>query len=165
MAALRGKASRLAADQHPGSWLSAHCSAFTGMPTVGCVRSGFPVALQPRRIYAQGPKAIYCGKASSAPTTSAIKFVIPLMKLNNLHISNLSVGVSVSDFQPVGKTGTVPQAGEKALAVTRVAEWGTPPPERELHPDYSSLCSLSDSPLIPLLSLVPNTAGGVFSLG
>lgn len=143
MAALRGKATCLAADQQPGSRLCAHCSASTGMPAAGCVRPGFPVALQPRRVYAQGLKAIYCGKASSAPTTSLIKSVILLMKLSNLHICNLPVGVSVSDSWPVGKTGTDSSGQGEGSRSDRDAERGALSPVRELHPDDSSLCLFS----------------------
>lgn len=103
-AALGGRTTRLAADWKPGSRLSPHHAAFTGKSTVGFMRSSFSVVLLSRRLYAQSQKAICCAKPSPSPTISLIKFVILLIKLNNLHISNLPVGVSVIDFQPAEKT-------------------------------------------------------------
>lgn len=73
-------------------------AALTRMPTVGFMRLSFPVVLLPCRIYAQGHNAICCAKPSPSPTISLIKFVVLLIKLNNLHVTNLHVGTSVSDF-------------------------------------------------------------------
>lgn len=111
------------------------------------VRSSFPAALQPCRIYAQGHEAVYSGKTNAAPTTSPIKFVILLIKSNNVHISNLPVGAGLVVANQLARRGRTLPAGAGSSDTDLGGKHSVL--ERLLNPDWFSSLVLQTLHLAP----------------